>query len=172
MAVAYHAAKLGNVNDQSRVLVFGAGPIGLGLWFALRSMGLTEIDLVEPSAVRRQAAEALGARTIDPTTVNVADQIAEQTNGNGVDAAFDAAGVPAAIASALDCIGEHRALVSVAVYDRPIPTPLLNLVLRERRIQGTVCYTADDYRAVIDLMAKGHYNTAGWVESTPPWMKS
>ncbi|WP_258187928.1 2,3-butanediol dehydrogenase [Trinickia symbiotica] len=167
MSVAYHAAKLGSVNDQSRALVFGAGPIGLGLWFALRGMGLTEIDLVEPSVARRQAAEALGARTIDPTTVNVADLIAEKTNGNGVDAAYDAAGVPAAVASALDCIGEHRALVSVAVYDRPMPTPLLNLVLKERRIQGTICYTADDYRAVIDLMAKGHYNMTGWVETIP-----
>lgn len=167
MSVAYHAATLGSVTDQSRALIFGAGPIGIGLWFALRGMGLTEIDVIEPSAARRQAVEALGARTIDPTTVNVADLIADQTNGNGVDAAFDAAGVPAAVASALDCIAEHRALVSVAIYDRPMPTPLLNLVLKERRIQGTICYTADDYLAVIDLMAKGHYDTTGWVETIP-----
>ncbi|MCO4883390.1 alcohol dehydrogenase catalytic domain-containing protein, partial [Paraburkholderia caribensis] len=66
MSVAYPAAKLGNVNDQSRALIFGAGPIGLGLRFALRGIGLTEIDIVEPSAARRQAVDALGARTIDP----------------------------------------------------------------------------------------------------------
>ncbi|MCO4883389.1 zinc-binding dehydrogenase, partial [Paraburkholderia caribensis] len=69
--------------------------------------------------------------------------IADQTNGNVVDATYDAVGVPAAVASVLDCIGEQRALVSVAVYDRPMPTPLLNLVLKERCIRGTVCYTAD-----------------------------
>jgi (R,R)-butanediol dehydrogenase/meso-butanediol dehydrogenase/diacetyl reductase len=51
----------------------------------------------------------------------------------------------------------------VAIYQ----TPLLNLVLRERWIQGTLCYTADDYRAVIDLMASGHYDTTGWVETIP-----
>jgi len=39
--------------------------------------------------------------------------------------------------------------------------------LREARIQGTLCYTGDDYRAVIDLMARGHYDTTGWVEKIP-----
>jgi (R,R)-butanediol dehydrogenase/meso-butanediol dehydrogenase/diacetyl reductase len=137
------------------------------LWFALRGMGLTEIDVVEPSPTRRNAIEALGARTLDPTAVDVPELIADRTDGNGVDAAFDAAGVAPAIESALECLGECRPLISVAIYDKPLTTPLINLVLRERRIQGTICYTGDDYRAVIVLMAQGHYDTTGWVETIP-----
>jgi (R,R)-butanediol dehydrogenase/meso-butanediol dehydrogenase/diacetyl reductase len=167
MAVAYHAATLAQVNDQSRALIYGAGPIGIGIWFALRGMGLTEIDVVEPTATRRASIEALGARTLDPTTQDVPGLIAEQTGGNGVDAAFDAAGVQPAVESALNCVGEQRPLISVAIYDKPLSTPLINLVLRERRIQGTICYTGDDYRAVIDLMARGHYDTTGWVDTIP-----
>jgi len=167
MSVAYHAAVLGEVNDQSRALIYGAGPIGIGLWFALRGMGLTEIDVVEPSPTRRTSIEALGARTLDPTAVDVPELIADRTDGDGVDAAFDAAGVTPAVVSALECVGERRPLISVAIYDKPIPTPLINLVLRERRIQGTICYTGDDYRAVIALMARGHYDTTGWVDTIP-----
>jgi (R,R)-butanediol dehydrogenase/meso-butanediol dehydrogenase/diacetyl reductase len=167
MSVAYHAAVLGEVNDQSRALIYGAGPIGIGLWFALRGMGLTEIDVVEPSSTRRTSIEALGARTLDPTAVDVPELIADRTNGDGVDAAFDAAGVTPAVESALECVGERRPLISVAIYDKPISTPLINLVLRERRIQGTICYTGDDYRAVIALMAQGHYDTTGWVDTIP-----
>jgi len=167
MSVAYHAAKLAEVNDQSSALVYGAGPIGIGLWFALRGLGLTEIEVVEPAEHRRRSIEALGARTLDPTAVDVSALIADRTHGNGVDAAFDAAGVQASVASALDCIGERRPLISVAIYDKPVTTPLINLVLRERRIQGTICYTSDDYRAVIDLMSKGHYDTTGWVDTIP-----
>lgn len=165
MSVAYHAAVLGDVGDQSSALIYGAGPIGIGLWFALRGMGMTEIDVIEPSETRRTSIEALGARTLDPTSQDVPVLIADRTNGNGVDAAFDAAGVTPAVESALECIGERRPLVSVAIYDKPLPTPLINLVLRERRIQGTICYTAEDYRAVIDLMARGHYDTTGWVDT-------
>jgi (R,R)-butanediol dehydrogenase/meso-butanediol dehydrogenase/diacetyl reductase len=43
----------------------------------------------------------------------------------------------------------------VAIYEKPLPTPLINLALRERRIQGTICYAGADYSAVIDLMSKG-----------------
>jgi (R,R)-butanediol dehydrogenase/meso-butanediol dehydrogenase/diacetyl reductase len=167
MADAYHAAVLGEVGDQSSALIYGAGPIGIGLWFALRGMGLTEIDVVEPSPTRRASIEALGARTLDPTSQDVSALIADRTNGDGVDAAFDAAGVAPAVTSALECVGERRPLISVAIYDKPLPTPLINLVLRERRIQGTICYTGDDYRAVIDLMARGHYDTTGWVDTVP-----
>lgn len=165
MSVAYHAAVLGEVGDQSRALIYGAGPIGIGIWFALRGMGLTEIDVVEPSETRRKSIEALGARTLDPLSIDVPALIADRTNGDGVDAAFDAAGVAPAIESALNCVGERRPLISVAIYDKPLSTPLINLVLQERRIQGTICYTSDDYRAVIDLMAKGHYDTTGWVDT-------
>lgn len=167
MSVAYHAAVHAQVDERSSALIYGAGPIGIGLWFALRGMGLTEIDVVEPSATRRESIEALGARTLDPTTQDVPALIADRTDGDGVDAAFDAAGVAPAVESALACVGEHRPLVSVAIYDKPLPTPLINLVLRERRIQGTLCYTGEDYRAVIDLMARGHYDTTGWVETVP-----
>jgi (R,R)-butanediol dehydrogenase / meso-butanediol dehydrogenase / diacetyl reductase len=167
MSVAYHAAVHAQVDERSSALIYGAGPIGIGLWFALRGMGLTEIDVVEPSATRRESIEALGARTLDPTTQDVPALIADRTDGDGVDAAFDAAGVAPAVESALACVGEHRPLVSVAIYDKPLPTPLINLVLRERRIQGTLCYTGEDYRAVIDLMARGHYDMMGWVETVP-----
>lgn len=167
MAVAYHATTMAELTPDSRTLIYGAGPIGIGLWFALRSQGLTEIDVVEPSEARRSSIERLGARTLDPTAVDVPALIADRTSGDGVDAAFDAAGVTPAIESALASLGERRTLVSIAIYDRPLPTPLIQLVLRERRIQGTICYTDQDFRAVIGLMARGHYDFTGWVDTVP-----
>jgi (R,R)-butanediol dehydrogenase/meso-butanediol dehydrogenase/diacetyl reductase len=130
-------------------------------------MGMTEIDVVEPSAARRAAIEGLGARTLDPTTQDVAAIIADQTNGNGVDAAYDAAGVPSVIQSALECLAERRTLVCVAVYDKPVPTSLLDLMKREHSIKGSVSFKAGDFPAVINLMAKGHYDTTGWVDTIP-----
>lgn len=164
MSVAYHATMLSDATADGTSVIFGAGPIGIGLWFALRGRGIEDVLVVEPSSVRRAAIERLGARTVDPTAVDVPALVADHTHGRGVDAAFDAAGVRASVESALLCLGPTKALVSVAIYDRALETSLLQLVLREARIQGTLCYTGDDYRAVIDLMARGHYDTTGWVE--------
>jgi (R,R)-butanediol dehydrogenase/meso-butanediol dehydrogenase/diacetyl reductase len=165
MSVAYHAALLGRVDSQSSVLIFGAGPIGIGLWFALRGLGLTEIDVVEPSAERRKAIEGVGARTMDPATQDVAAVIADRTDGLGVDAVYDAAGVAAAVQTGLECLAARRALVTVAVYDKPVATSLLDVLMRERAIQGSLSFTDVDVRAVIDLMGRGHYRTTGWVET-------
>ena len=156
MSVAYHAATLGEPNADGTSMVFGAGPIGIGLWFALRGKGVEDVFVVEPSATRRASIEALGARTLDPTAVDVPAFIADHTNGAGADAVFDAAGVTPAVETALACVGARRPMVSVAIYEKPLTTPLLNLVMNESRIQGSLCYTAADFEAVIDLMAAGH----------------
>jgi (R,R)-butanediol dehydrogenase / meso-butanediol dehydrogenase / diacetyl reductase len=163
MSVAYHAATLGEVTSGDTAMVFGAGPIGIGLWFALRGKGLDDIFVVEPSATRRASIERLGARTLDPAAVDIAAFITEHTDGRGADAVYDAAGVTPAVETALACVGARRPMVSVAIYEKPLMTPLLNLVMNESRIQGSLCYTAADFEAVIALMARGSYDTTGWV---------
>jgi len=163
MAVAYHAAALGDVGPGDTAVVFGAGPIGIGLWFALCGMGVGSIYIVEPSPTRRTAIERLGAETLDPTRIDVPAFITDVTAGRGADAAFDAAGVAAAIEGATASVGARRPTISVAIYEQPLPVPLLNLVMNESRIQGSLCYTSDDFDAVIALMARGVYDTTGWV---------
>ena len=167
MSVAYHAATLGDVKSGDTAMVFGAGPIGIGLWFALRGKGVDDVLVVEPSATRRAAIERLGARTLDPTAVDVPSFIADHTKGDGADAVFDAAGVAPAVSTALACIGSRKPMISVAIYEKPLETPLLNLVMNESRIQGSLCYTGADFEAVIALMAKGSYDTTGWVAKIP-----
>ncbi|WP_396925605.1 2,3-butanediol dehydrogenase [Mycolicibacterium sp.] len=167
MSVAYHAATLGDVSDGDTAMVFGAGPIGIGLWFALRGKGVDDIFVVEPSATRRAAIESLGATTLDPTAIDVPTFIADHTRGNGADAVFDAAGVTPAVTTALACVGSRKPMVSVAIYEKPLETPLLHLVMNESRIQGSLCYTGSDFESVISLMADGAYDTTGWVATIP-----
>lgn len=163
MSVAYHAATLGDTTPGDTAMVFGAGPIGIGLWFALRGKGIEDVFVVEPSATRRAAIEHLGARTLDPSQLDVPEFIADHTGGRKADAVFDAAGVQPAVQTALACVGARKPMVSVAIYEKPLTTPLLNLVMNESRIQGSLCYTGADFEAVINLMAQGAYDTTGWV---------
>ena len=147
MSVAYHAATLGEPNADGTSMVFGAGPIGIGLWFALRGKGVDDVFVVEPSATRRASIEALGARTLDPTAVDVPAFIADHTNGAGADAVFDAAGVHtrgrdgARLRRGAPTDGQRRhlrkALDDTASQsgDERIPHPGLAL-LHRRRLRG------------------------------------
>lgn len=168
MAVAYHAAKRADVRPGDTAVIFGAGPIGIGLWFALRGLGIERVTVFEPSPARREALQALGAdEVLDPDAVDPGTHVRQRTGGRGAAAVYDAAGVRSAVEGALDCVADRSPVVSVAIYERPLETSLIQLVMKESNIRGSLCYTSEDYREVIDLMARGHYDTTGWVEHIP-----
>ena len=61
MAITLHALRLADVHPEDRVLVTGAGPVGLLLVAVLRAHGVSDITVSEPSEVRRQQALDVGA---------------------------------------------------------------------------------------------------------------
>lgn len=168
MAVAYHAAKRAEVGPGDTAVVFGAGPIGIGLWFALRGLGVSRVIVFEPAQQRREALQALGAEeVVDPSAVDPGAHVRQRTGGRGAAAVYDAAGVRPAVEAALDCVADRRPVVAVAIYERPLETSLIQLVMKEANIRGSLCYTGADYREVLDLMSRGHYDPTGWVEHIP-----
>ena len=88
MAVAWHAAEVGEVHAGESALVAGAGPIGIGVWFALREHGVERVLVSEPNAKRRDAIAALGASVVDPSTEDFATVVSDFTGGAGIDLAF------------------------------------------------------------------------------------
>ena len=80
------------------VLILGSGPIGLlHLQISLLS-GARTIIVSDPSDSRRAVAEDLGASvTVDPTSENLAEVVAEHTDRLGVDVSVICIGVPALV---------------------------------------------------------------------------
>ncbi len=109
MSVAYHAATLGEVKAGDTAMVFGAGPIGIGLWFALRGKGVDDVFVVEPSADPADVDRGARSQHARSDAVDVPAFIADHTDGRGADAVFDAAGVAPAVETALACVGSPQA---------------------------------------------------------------
>ena len=61
MAVGWHAASRSGAEPGGSALVAGAGPIGIGAWFAFKARGVEKVLVSEPSADRRAIMGALGA---------------------------------------------------------------------------------------------------------------
>lgn len=99
----------------STLLVVGGGAVGLSAVMAGVVRGCGAIILVEPKAARRTMALELGAtHVIDPAAGDVAGQVRAIVPG-GVEFAFDTSGIPAAIDSALQCLGVNGMLGLVGV---------------------------------------------------------
>lgn len=165
MAVAWHAVEQSGVQAGQTALISGAGPIGIGVWFALRAKGVETVIVSEPSEGRRSAIAGVGAANlVDPTTEDLSARVAELTGGDGVDVAFDAAGVGPAVAASLANLTPGGRVVVVAIHERPMDFLPTQLVMGETAIIGTLAYLQSDFDAVIAAMAAGGYTADGWVD--------
>lgn len=167
MSVAWHAVSRSGVESGGTALIAGAGPIGIGVWFALRARGVERVLVSEPSAERRAIIAALGATVVDPVNEDLAAAVASLTDGEGVDVAFDAAGVGAAISSSLANLVPGGRVVVVAIHERTMDFLPTQLVMAETEIAGALAYLPEDFDAVIEAMSRGAYDTTGWVQETP-----
>ncbi|NMO93533.1 2,3-butanediol dehydrogenase [Actinomycetospora sp. TBRC 11914] len=168
MAVSYHAVELSGIRPGELAVVAGLGPIGVGLFFALRSAGITDIIASDPSAQRRAILSRLGASTvIDPTVTEVATAAHEASDGLGARVVFDAAGVGAAILTGIGALAPQGKVVVVGIHEQPMELNPTALLLGEAQIVASLVYTDDDYRHVIDAMSRGGITGEGWVDHAP-----
>jgi (R,R)-butanediol dehydrogenase/meso-butanediol dehydrogenase/diacetyl reductase len=164
MAVGVHAVKLTQAEPGAWAAVHGLGPIGLGVLLALRARGVETIAS-DPSARRRAAVEALGFRhVLDPGAGDVAEAIRDLTDGRGAVASVDAAGVPAALAAALESTAVHGRIVVVAVPLEPLTLPIPAFRRHEVTLTMSGGQLAEDFHDTIAGMQRGDYPHEGWVD--------
>jgi L-iditol 2-dehydrogenase len=115
-SVAYSASvAAGGIDASDDVAVIGGGPIGLLCAMAAATMGAS-VTLIEPQAHRRALGLEIGAkRAIDPSAAPLPEQAAEATRGRGFDVVIEAAGVPAAMASAFPVAALGARIVFVGI---------------------------------------------------------
>jgi L-iditol 2-dehydrogenase len=117
-SVAYSASvAAGGIDASDEVAVIGGGPIGLLCAITAATMG-GSVTLIEPQAHRRALGLEIGARrAIDPGAAPLAEQVAEATGGRGFDVVIEAAGAPAAMASAfpMAALGGRIVLVGIDI---------------------------------------------------------
>ncbi len=89
----------------SRLVVFGAGTVGLAAVMGAVLSGCETIIAVDPLASRLDMARALGAtHTVDPHQQDPVETVQALTAG-GADFSVECSGVPAVVRQAVDCLG-------------------------------------------------------------------
>lgn len=111
----YATVRADNLDGSDTVLVYGAGPIGLGTIAASVAKG-ARVIVAEPSADRVAIAQRLGADvSVDPTADSFLDEVLDLTAGVGASVVFEASGKPQAMASALETAAFRARLVYIGI---------------------------------------------------------
>jgi len=111
----YATVRADNLDGSDTALVYGAGPIGLGVVAAAVAKG-ARVIVAEPSADRIAIARQLGAdAALDPTSADFDEAVRELTGGRGASVVFEASGKPAAMASALESAAFRARIVYIGI---------------------------------------------------------
>lgn len=149
LAVGVWACGKAEVAAGSRVLIAGAGPIGLMNVQVARALGATEIVVTDIDEDRLTLARRCGAtRTVRAGTGSVADL------GIEVDAFIDCSGAEAAVRDGFRAVRPAGRVVLVGMGADELSIPVGLLQGREITVTGTFRY-ANVYPTAIALAASG-----------------
>jgi 2-desacetyl-2-hydroxyethyl bacteriochlorophyllide A dehydrogenase len=148
----------GRVAAGERVLVMGAGPIGLVVLQAAKRLG-AKVLITDLADSRLGLARQLDADvTVNPAQQNLAQAVSEFTGGYGVDVAIDAVGVPALFEQGVEMAAPGGRVVIIGFNPTAAQIPELPITRKELDILGSRM-NAGKMPEVVRWLASGEVKT-------------
>jgi 2-desacetyl-2-hydroxyethyl bacteriochlorophyllide A dehydrogenase len=154
VAIGAHAVRRAEVSHGDKVLVVGAGPIGLGVaLFARLAHGKVAV-------LDRDPARAAAARYVADARPIAAGEDADEaakafTAGEGFDVVFDATGNSDAMEKGFDYVAHGGRYVLVSVVKEPITFMDADFHRKELTLLGSRNATSEDFERVIAAIRDG-----------------
>ena len=149
LSVGLWACRKAEVTAGSRVLITGAGPVGLVTAQCALALGASEVTVTDINKHRLQLAQDLGATTtLDSGTTSLTD------SGVEPDVLLECSGHPEALADALPTVARAGRVVLVGMGADEAPLPISRIQEYELTVTGTFRY-AHTWPAVISLASTG-----------------
>lgn len=158
-AVGMHAAILGGAGLGKSIVILGAGTIGLMILQAAKSLGATDITVVDVIEKRLNMAQKLGASRVingkKEDTVAVL-RSPDLYGDHGVDLVFEAAGSAFLANQAVQVVARGGKIMMVGTQSGPVPIDFLK-INREVTIQTSFRY-CNNFPQTIEAIASGKFN--------------
>ena len=142
LAIGAHAVRRAAVASADRVLVVGAGPIGLGVALFARLSG-GAVAVLDGQRERAQAAASIAGGHPRPEDLDTF--LHTFTSGEGFDVVFDATGSPRAMERGFDYVAHGGRYVLVSVVKDPISFMDPDFHRKEMTLLGSRNATAQDF---------------------------
>ncbi len=152
LAVAMHGINRAEVKPGDKVVIFGCGPIGLGMVLWLVDRGITDVVALDLAPERCERARLLGARAaFDPAACDLREELYKLHGkvpsfnriGVGTDAFIDAAGAPGILTEVIMMAKFHCRMVITAAYMQPIEFPVGQMLTSEMTITTALGYPSE-----------------------------
>jgi (R,R)-butanediol dehydrogenase / meso-butanediol dehydrogenase / diacetyl reductase len=154
LAVALHGVNMSGLKKGDKVLILGAGPIGLAVAFWARRKGAVDIVIQDLTDFQQARAGGVGASgfVVDPV-----DPIgsAERALGGKADIVFECVGVPGLIEQAVSQVKPRGTILLLGLCTKPDTFNSFAMLSKEVRLITSAFFTRQEYEEALDALNAG-----------------
>ena len=151
LAVSLHGVALAQAPAGARVLIIGAGPIGLAAAYWSRRMGASRIAVTAGSTRRAELALRMGAtHFIDPA--NASPEAVNEALGGPPDVVYEAVGKPGLVQKCLEYCKVRGTVVVLGLCTAPDTYMPFQFVSKEQRILASAFYEVREFELSADVL--------------------
>lgn len=167
LAVSLRGVIRAGLKPGQKVLILGAGPVGIGVAYWARRAGAGKVAIQASSDRRKAIAMEVGADLfITPQEGVSPARCAVEALGGRPDVVFECVGGEGLIDQAIASVGNHGVVVVLGVcaqYDRWLPAAGL---VKEVDVRFSMVYHVDEYHVALDALAAGHVQPRAMITDT------
>ncbi len=166
LTIGAHAVAKLDLQPGDRVLVVGAGPIGISCAVNAQTYG-AKVVLSDSSPSRQDyGAKQFGFQVLDPMAPDYLDRIQEVTEGNLFDAVVDTTAAKSAMENDWRYIAQGGKIVFVGICNGTLEIDGFQFHMREPALFVTRNSTQKDYERVLNFWQMGQLEPGKFVTHT------
>jgi (R,R)-butanediol dehydrogenase/meso-butanediol dehydrogenase/diacetyl reductase len=157
MAVGLHAVNVSGMRSGARVLVIGAGPIGLTTIFWARHMGAGKIAATASSRTREALAMEMGASSFIEPQASLEDSIrlTNEALGGPPEIVFECVGKVGLVQRSIEHVGMGGKVVIVGLCTAEDHYRPFAVVQKQCSIIPSAFYEVRDFETSLDVLERG-----------------
>lgn len=157
LSVGVHACRRAGVTLGSKVLICGAGPIGLVNLLTVKACGASQVCITDLDEKRLEMAKKIGADFTVKVTSKDAKEMAgkiEECFGEKPEISIECSGAPPSIKTAIFATRSGGCVVLVGLGPAEVTLPIVDAAVREVDIRGIFRYV-NCYPTALAMVASG-----------------
>ena len=166
--ISYHGISRANIQPNDKVLVIGAGTIGVLAAVAAKAKGAKVYisDVAENKMNYAIETFGLDGGILNDSPENFINRVEEITNGNYFDVTIEAVGLPSTFQACIDAAAFGARMVQIGVGKRTHEFDFTLLQKKELNVYGSRNALKKDFLELIDLVKSGKVDLEKIVTNT------
>lgn len=155
--ISYHGVQQAEIQPDERVLVVGAGTIGVLAAAAAKARGARVwiSDVAKDKLTYAFKNFCLDGMILNDTPEHFAEQVRSVTGGDGFDVTIEAVGLPATFQSCIDAAAFCGTVVLIGIGKQNLDFNFTAIQKKELHISGSRNALRRDFEELIDLVKSG-----------------